>query len=132
MMIYVFFCVKATLGQNPPGDYQLVGDLEHFLFFHILGMVIPIDELIQTVFFRGVAIPPTSQESIRIRSSQVGGRAVRLRGRFCPSLRGAVLEALSRPVMAAGHGQLGDDQSLGKGNVTHMTPQKHWSKAIFH
>ena len=28
----------------------LVGGLEHFLFFHILGIVIPIDELI---FFRG-------------------------------------------------------------------------------
>ena len=114
--IYVFFfCVKTILGQNPPGDYQLVGGLEQLFIFHVLGMVIPIDDLI---CFRGVAQPPTSQESIRIRPSQVGGRALRLRGRFCPSLRGAVLETLSRPVMAShgGHGrQLGDDQSLGKG-----------------
>ena len=35
----------------------LVGGLEHFLFFHILGMIIPTDELI---FFRGVGIPSTS------------------------------------------------------------------------
>ena len=34
----------------------LVGGLEHFLFFHILGIIIPTDELI---FFRGVGIPPT-------------------------------------------------------------------------
>ena len=34
----------------------LVGCLEHFLFFHILGIIIPTDELI---FFRGVGIPPT-------------------------------------------------------------------------
>ena len=37
----------------------LVGGLEHFLFFNILGIIIPIDELI---FFRGVAQPPTSVE----------------------------------------------------------------------
>jgi hypothetical protein len=30
---------------------ELVGGLEHFLFFHILGIIIPTDELI---FFRGV------------------------------------------------------------------------------
>ena len=35
----------------------LVGGLEHFLFFHILGVIIPTDELI---FFRGVGLPPTS------------------------------------------------------------------------
>ena len=34
----------------------LVGGLEHFLFFHILGIIIPTDELI---FFRGVGQPPT-------------------------------------------------------------------------
>ena len=34
----------------------LVGGLEHFLFFHILGIATPTDELI---FFRGVAQPPT-------------------------------------------------------------------------
>ena len=31
--------------------------LEHLLFFHILGITIPTDELI---FFRGVGQPPTS------------------------------------------------------------------------
>ena len=36
----------------------LVGGLEHFLFFHILGIIIRTDELI---FFRGVGLkPPTS------------------------------------------------------------------------
>ena len=30
----------------------LVGGLDHFLFFHILGTIIPTDELI---FFRGMA-----------------------------------------------------------------------------
>ena len=35
---------------------RLVGALEHFLFFHVLGIIIPTDELI---FFRGVGIPPT-------------------------------------------------------------------------
>jgi hypothetical protein len=35
----------------------LVGGLEHFSFFHMLGRIIPTDELI---FFRGVAQPPTS------------------------------------------------------------------------
>ena len=34
----------------------LVGGLEHFLFFHILVIIIPNDDLI---FFRGVGIPPT-------------------------------------------------------------------------
>ena len=37
-------------------DKWLVGGLEHFLFFHILGIIIPSDEVI---FFRGVGIPPT-------------------------------------------------------------------------
>ena len=32
-------------------DGHLVGGLEHFLFSHILGIIIPTDELI---FFRGV------------------------------------------------------------------------------
>ena len=38
-------------------EHHLVGGLEHFLFFHILGIMIPTDELI---FFRGVGQPPTS------------------------------------------------------------------------
>ena len=40
-----------------PGYCILVGGLEHFLWFHILGIIIPTDEVI---FFRGVGIPPTS------------------------------------------------------------------------
>jgi hypothetical protein len=40
--------------------FLLVGGLENFLFFHILGIIIPTDELI---FFRGVGIPPTSLAS---------------------------------------------------------------------
>jgi len=31
----------------------LVGGLEHFLFFHILGIIIPTDEII---FFRGAGL----------------------------------------------------------------------------
>ena len=34
----------------------MVGGLEHFLCFHLLGIVPPTVELI---FFRGVGIPPT-------------------------------------------------------------------------
>ena len=40
----------------------LVGGLGHFLFFHILGTIIPTDELI---FFRGMNIVVTSQRSRR-------------------------------------------------------------------
>jgi hypothetical protein len=36
---------------------NLVGGLEHFLFFHILGMIIPTDF---HIFQRGRAQPPTS------------------------------------------------------------------------
>ena len=39
----------------------LIGGLEHFFFSHLLNIVIPIDELI---FFRGVGIPPTSDEFV--------------------------------------------------------------------
>ena len=35
---------------------NLLGGLEHFLWFHILGIIIPTDEVI---FFRGVGQPPT-------------------------------------------------------------------------
>jgi hypothetical protein len=35
----------------PKGQPELVGGLEHFLLCHILGRIIPSDELI---FFRGV------------------------------------------------------------------------------
>ena len=38
---------------------NLVGGLEHFLFFHILGIITPTDELI---FFRGVGIPYTTNQ----------------------------------------------------------------------
>ena len=37
---------------------MLAGGLEH-VFFHILGIISPTDELI---FFRGVGIPPTSYD----------------------------------------------------------------------
>ena len=46
---------------------NLVGGLEHFLFFHILGIILPTDELI---FFRGVGIPPTRQCLILLVSKQ--------------------------------------------------------------
>ena len=46
---------KKKLEDNHRKD-KLVGGLEHVLFFHILGIVIPIDFLL---FFRGVGIPPT-------------------------------------------------------------------------
>ena len=42
---------------------KLVGGLEHFVFFHILGIIVPTDELI---FFRGVGIPPTKYKYIHI------------------------------------------------------------------
>jgi hypothetical protein len=41
-------------------DSNLVGGLEHFLFFHILG--ISSSQLTKSYFFRGVAQPPTSNE----------------------------------------------------------------------
>ena len=40
--------------------FQLVGGLEHFLFFHILGMS---SSQLTFIFFRGVGQPPTSQLS---------------------------------------------------------------------
>ena len=40
-----------------PKFHILIGGLEHVLFVHLLGIVIPTDELI---FFRGVGQPPTS------------------------------------------------------------------------
>jgi hypothetical protein len=42
------------------GDFLVVGGLEHF-FVHVLGIIIPTDELI---FFRGVAQPPTSYSDL--------------------------------------------------------------------
>jgi len=40
------------------GFSKLVGGLEHFFFFHVLGIIIPIDELI---FSEGLK-PPTRKE----------------------------------------------------------------------
>ena len=41
-------------------ESALVGGLEHFLFFHILGIVTPTDELHHfSIFLRGVGQPPT-------------------------------------------------------------------------
>jgi hypothetical protein len=55
------YCVVRTSLQtavenNALTILLLVGGLEHFLFSHILGIIIPTDELI---FFRGVAQPPS-------------------------------------------------------------------------
>jgi len=47
----------AIFGTTQQHMTQLVGGLEHLLFFHILGIITPTDELI---FFRGVGQPPTS------------------------------------------------------------------------
>ena len=44
---------------------ELVGGLEHFLFFHIVGIIIPTDELI---FFRGVVQPPTRETAGALRA----------------------------------------------------------------
>jgi hypothetical protein len=49
-MIYLLFIISSN------NRTFLVGGLEHVLFSHILGIIIPTDELI---FFRGVGIPPT-------------------------------------------------------------------------
>jgi hypothetical protein len=46
---------------------ELVGGLEHFLFLHILGIIIPTDELI---FFRGVGQPPSTTNSHIFQGSQ--------------------------------------------------------------
>ena len=43
----------GTIFQYIPTYSNLVGGLEHFLFFHILGIIIPTDEVI---FFRGVGL----------------------------------------------------------------------------
>ena len=45
-------------------ETTLVGGLEH-VFFHILGIIIPTDEVI---FFRGVGQPPTSASHLSYRS----------------------------------------------------------------
>ena len=59
---YTFF-IFPYIGKNDPSIYiymhitYLVGGLEHeFYDFHILGIIIPTDELI---FFKGVGQPPT-------------------------------------------------------------------------
>ena len=51
MGISVYQCIPYIM-INP--SWILVGGLEHFSFFHILGIIIPTDELI---FFRGVGQP---------------------------------------------------------------------------
>ena len=53
-----WYCPTTSWKKEKQFDvYLLVGGLEDVLFFHILGIVTPTDELI---FFRGVAQPPTS------------------------------------------------------------------------
>ena len=44
---------------NPKAKLQLVGGLEHFLCFHILGIILPIDQ-----YFSEGLKPPTRQISI--------------------------------------------------------------------
>ena len=53
------------VGPKDPWHHLLVGGLEpwNFMTFHILGITIPTDELI---CFRGVGIPPTSLQSLRL------------------------------------------------------------------
>ena len=46
----VAVCMALSVG-------NLIGGLEHVLFFRILGIIIPIYEVI---FFRGLGTPPTS------------------------------------------------------------------------
>ena len=65
-MFFFLFRKKMIAREDPisqrkektqqPTKLTLVGGLEHLLFFHILVIIIPTDELI---FFRGVGIPPT-------------------------------------------------------------------------
>ena len=42
---------------NGPNGPALIGGLEHVLFFHMFGIIIPTGKLI---LFRGVCQPPTS------------------------------------------------------------------------
>jgi hypothetical protein len=54
----MWYVLVAKHSNGNPLEMQLVGGLEHGLFFHLVGnVIIPTDELI---FFRGVGIPPTS------------------------------------------------------------------------
>ena len=55
---------------------NLVGALEHVLFFDILGIIIPIDI---PIFQRGVAIPPTRNLVFRLKSSNSLDDALALR-----------------------------------------------------
>jgi hypothetical protein len=60
---WVLVWLRSCSGWKIIGHFmndQLVGGLEHVLFFHILGMIIPTDELHH--FSEGVGIPPTSHE----------------------------------------------------------------------
>ena len=52
---------------------KLAGGLEHFLFFHIFGIIIPTDEII---FFRGVGIPPTSKPTSTIHNITIDSRVI--------------------------------------------------------
>ena len=51
--------LQTQTGELHESRAQLVGGLEHVLFSHILGIIIPIHELI---CFSGVGQPPTSQD----------------------------------------------------------------------
>ena len=54
---------------------RLVGGLEHFGFFHIMGVIIPTDELI---FFRGVGQPPTSRNWLDVPTRATGRHILHL------------------------------------------------------
>jgi len=51
-----------------PSGYLLVGGLKHFLFFHILGIIIPTDELHN---FSEALKPPTSVISNIVRTHEL-------------------------------------------------------------
>ena len=57
-IMYFFVVNRIKLYSIVPLLEILVGGLEHWLFFHILGMIIPFDELHH--FLEGWAQPPTS------------------------------------------------------------------------
>ena len=56
-------CHYKPTAQIQIGKSMLIGGLEHVLFSHILGIIVPIDELI---FFRGIGIPPTSMNILPV------------------------------------------------------------------
>ena len=56
----VIYEISHSYGSHGPST-ELVGGLEHFLFFHIFGKIIEIDV---HIFQRGRVQPPTSIEDV--------------------------------------------------------------------